>query len=39
MYALQKVVTKVVPRVATNPELIPVALVLGAVALICEASK
>ena len=39
MYALQKVAIKMAPRIIAHPELIPVALVLGALALISEVSK
>lgn len=39
MYALQKVAIKMAPRIIAHPELIPVALVLGALALISDASK
>lgn len=36
MYALQKVAIKLAPHIINHPELIPVALVLGVVALISD---
>lgn len=39
MYALQKVAMKMAPHVLTHPERIPVALVIGAAALIYDASN
>ena len=39
MYALQKVAIKMAPHVIAHPELIPVALAIGAVALISDAKR
>jgi hypothetical protein len=39
MYALQKVAIKMAPRIIAHPELIPVALVLGVVALISDSKR
>ena len=39
MYAIQKLAIKMAPRIITHPELIPVALVIGAVALYSDAKK
>lgn len=39
MYALQKVAIKMAPRIINHPELIPVALVLGVVALISDSKR
>lgn len=39
MYALQKVAIKMAPHVIAHPERIPVALAIGAVALISDAKR
>lgn len=39
MYALQKVAIKMAPHILTHPELIPVALVIGAAAMIYDANN